>query len=39
VRYEGLEACPCGIVCFSDCGETVEAVGDVVAKAVLSRRA
>jgi len=37
VRYEGLEACPCRIVCFSDCGETVEAVGDV-AKAVLSRR-
>jgi hypothetical protein len=36
-RYEGLEACPCRIVCFSDCGESVEAVGDV-AKAVLSRR-
>ncbi len=28
-RYEGLEACPCRIVCFLDCGEEVEAVGEV----------
>jgi hypothetical protein len=34
---KALEACPCRIVCFSDCAETVEAVGDV-AKVVLSRR-
>jgi hypothetical protein len=36
-RYEGLEACPCRIVCFSDCGNRVEAVGHV-AKAHLARR-
>jgi kynurenine formamidase len=36
-RYEGLEACPCRIVCFSDCGDRVEAVGHV-AKAHLARR-
>jgi kynurenine formamidase len=36
-RYEGLEACPCRIVCFLECGESVEAVGDV-AKAVSARR-
>jgi hypothetical protein len=36
-RYEGLEACPCRIVCFSDCGDSVEAIGDV-AKAIFSRR-
>jgi kynurenine formamidase len=35
-RYEGLEACPCRIVCFFDCGERVEAVGEV-AKAILPR--
>lgn len=35
-RYEGLEACPCRIVCFFDCGESVEAVGEV-AKAILPR--
>src|SRR5215831_7965152 len=28
-RYEGLEGCPCRIVAFLDCGEEVEAVGDV----------
>ncbi len=28
-RYDGLEACPCRIICFFDVGETVEAVGDV----------
>ncbi len=32
-RYEGLEACPCRIVCFTDIGENVEAVGGV-AKAI-----
>jgi kynurenine formamidase len=37
-RYEGLEACPCRILCFSDCGDRVEAIGDV-AKAILPRRA
>jgi kynurenine formamidase len=36
-RYEGLEACPCRILCFSDSGDKVEAVGDV-AKAIFSRR-
>ncbi len=36
-RYEGLEACPCRIVCFSDCGDSVEAIGDV-AKAILPHR-
>jgi kynurenine formamidase len=35
-RYEGLEACPCRIVCFLDCDESVEAVGDV-AKAIFPR--
>jgi kynurenine formamidase len=35
-RYEGLEACPCRIVCFFDCGERVEAVGEV-AQALLPR--
>jgi kynurenine formamidase len=35
-RYEGLESCPCRIVCLLDCGEHVEAVGDV-AKAIFSR--
>jgi kynurenine formamidase len=35
-RYEGLEACPCRIVCFFDCGERVEAVGEV-ANAILPR--
>ena len=34
-RYDGLESCPCRIVCFFDVGEDVEAVGDA-AKA-LSR--
>jgi kynurenine formamidase len=28
-RYQGLEACPCRILCFSGCGETVEAIGEV----------
>ncbi len=28
-RYEGLEACPCRIVCFTDVGDDIEAVGDV----------
>jgi len=36
-RYEGLKAYPCRIVCFSDCGDRVEAVGHV-AKAHLARR-
>jgi hypothetical protein len=36
-RYEGLEACPCRIVCFQGMDEAVEAVGDV-AKAVLGSR-
>jgi len=36
-RYEGLEACPCRVICFSDCGDRVEAIGDV-AKAIFSRR-
>jgi hypothetical protein len=36
-RYEGLEACPCRILCFSDSGDKVEAIGDV-AKAIFSRR-
>lgn len=26
-RYDGLESCPCRIVCFLDAGEDVEAVG------------
>jgi hypothetical protein len=36
-RYEGLEACPCRIVCFDGMDEDVEAIGDV-AKAILPRR-
>ena len=32
-RYDGLESCPCRIICFDDVGDTVEAIGDV-AKAV-----
>ena len=28
-RYDGLEACPCRIVCFFGVGDNVEAVGDV----------
>ena len=36
-RYEGLEACPCRIVCFFDCDEKVEALGDV-AKAISQHR-
>jgi kynurenine formamidase len=36
-RYEGLEACPCRIVCFEGMDEDVEAVGDV-AKAIFQRR-
>jgi kynurenine formamidase len=36
-RYEGLEACPCRIVCFQGMDENVEAVGDV-AKAILGPR-
>jgi kynurenine formamidase len=36
-RYEGLEACPCRIVCFQGMDEAVEAVGDV-ARAVLGSR-
>ena len=35
-RYEGLEACPCRIVCFMGIDEAVEAVGDV-AKAIFDR--
>ncbi len=33
-RYEGLEGCPCRIVCFLDVADNVEAVGDA-AKAIL----
>jgi kynurenine formamidase len=33
-RYEGLEGCPCRIVCFLDTDMLVEAVGDA-AKAIL----
>lgn len=36
-RYEGLEACPCRILCFEDMDGPVEAVGNV-AKAIFSRR-
>jgi hypothetical protein len=36
-RYEGLEACPCRIVCFQGIEENVEAVGDV-AKAIFGPR-
>ena len=28
-RYDGLESCPCRILCFEDVGDTVEAVGEV----------
>src|SRR5258706_138442 len=35
-RYEGLEACPCRIVCFLDTDMSVEAIGDA-AKAILRR--
>ena len=28
-RYDGLEACPCRIICFFDVGDDVEAVGNV----------
>ena len=27
-RYDGLESCPCRIICFFDVSEDVEAVGD-----------
>ena len=33
-RYEGLEACPCRIVCFLDTDMSVEAIGNA-AKAIL----
>jgi kynurenine formamidase len=37
-RYDGLEACPCRILCMEEAGEEkVEAVGDV-AKAIFPRR-
>jgi kynurenine formamidase len=36
-RYEGLEACPCRIVCFQGVEEKVEAVGDV-ARAIFGPR-
>ena len=36
-RYEGLESCPCRIVCFLDAGEKVEAMGDA-ARAILPPR-
>jgi hypothetical protein len=36
-RYEGLEACPCRIVCFEGMDEGVEAIGDV-ANAIFARR-
>ena len=36
-RYEGLEGCPCRIVCFVDAGDNVEAMGDA-AKAILPPR-
>jgi len=35
-RYEGLEGCPCRIVCFLDVDDKIEAVGDA-AKAILRR--
>ncbi|HET7849502.1 MAG TPA: hypothetical protein VFL51_10630, partial [Pseudolabrys sp.] len=35
-RYEGLEGCPCRIVCFLDTDMSVEAVGDA-AKAIIRR--
>jgi kynurenine formamidase len=33
-RYEGLESCPCRIICFLDTDMSVEAMGDA-AKAIL----
>jgi kynurenine formamidase len=36
-RYDGLEACPCRIVCFKGMDESVKATGDA-AKAVLGMR-
>ena len=33
-RYDGLESCPCRIICFFDVGEDVEAVGNA-AKAIF----
>ncbi len=27
-RHEGLEECPCRVICFSDCGGQVEAIGN-----------
>jgi kynurenine formamidase len=36
-RYEGLEGCPCRIVCFEGMDEKVEAVGDA-ARAIFGRR-
>jgi kynurenine formamidase len=36
-RYEGLEACPCRIVCFKGMDESTEAIGDV-AKAIMGPR-
>jgi hypothetical protein len=35
-RDEGLEACPCRIVCFDGMDEQVEAIGDVP-KAIFPR--
>ena len=28
-RFEGLEACPCRIICFSEVGDSVETIGEV----------
>jgi kynurenine formamidase len=36
-RYEGLEACPCRIVCFKGMDENVQAVGDA-ARAIMGPR-
>jgi hypothetical protein len=36
-RYEGLEGCPCRIVCFEDAGDGVEAIGDA-AKGIIPPR-
>lgn len=35
--YEGLESCPCRIVCFEDADMSVEAIGDA-ARAIMPRR-
>ena len=35
-RYEGLEACPCRILCIEDAGNSVTAVG-AAAKAIFQR--